>query len=162
MLGLGSKQAKIFPADARQWVDTERAYGARPSDQDLEGLKAAGVITLLHITMDGLPSEEDQRRCERRGLNYVSISLGGTVVDAARANHLLDVLNARHNGPYYVYDDPGKLSGAAALLFKAIPNFWKFERYAEEAGRRGVDLNAYDGLEKSIRDYMKRYVRGRR
>lgn len=163
MLGLLSKkQPEIYPSEASQWVDTERCFGSRPTDKELSGLQNAGVLTILHLSPDGKEDEVDRVRAEQRGLNYHVIPFNRGRVDPVQANHALGVLNGRQNGPFYIYDEDGKMAGVMALLFKAIPNFWKLDRVEAEAEARGVDLNAFDGLHASLKTYMTRYVRGRR
>jgi protein tyrosine phosphatase (PTP) superfamily phosphohydrolase (DUF442 family) len=162
MLDLRMKPKRKPPTEPRQWVDPERCWSLWPSDRQLREFAEGGVLTALHLTEDGKPSDAERKRVEAAGLNYMYAGASRNRIHDDEVRTIFALLERRQDAPIMVYDQDGAMAGVMTLLFKAVPNFWTFDRYVQEAARRGINVDVSPAMRGSIESYLRRFVRGRR
>ena len=111
----------------------ERFYrGGRPNANDLRGLAALGIHTVIDLTDNS--REKEQPAVEAAGMRYVNIP----IVDkknpsAAQVDQFLKLVNDPATGKFYVHCAGGRhRTGVMAALYRFNHDHWNYDQvYAE-------------------------------
>ena len=133
----------------------ERFYrGARPKPEDLKGLAALGVHTIIDLTDNS--REKEQPAVEAAGMRYVNIP----IVDrknpsAAQIDEFLKLVDDPQTGKFYVHCAGGRhRTGVMAAVYRFNLNKWNFDQaYAEMKKFDFYTSNGHGGQLDFIQNY---------
>ena len=137
----------------------ERFYrGARPKSDDLKGLAALGVHTIIDLTDNS--REKEQPAVEAAGMRYVNIP----IVDrknpsAAQIDEFLKVVADPQTGKFYVHCAGGRhRTGVMAAVYRFNHDKWNFDQaYAEMKKFDFYTSNGHGGQLVFIQDYYQQF-----
>jgi protein tyrosine phosphatase (PTP) superfamily phosphohydrolase (DUF442 family) len=93
------------------------ANGLRPSlDDGLDWLKASGYKTVLFVHEPGEPEGADRKQIEKRGLKFVGLGVSPSTLTKQIADEFIRIVGDSSEGPLFVYDRDGALTGALWYL----------------------------------------------
>lgn len=135
----------------------ERFYrGARPKPEDLKGLAALGVHTIIDLTDNS--REKEQPAVEAAGMRYVNIP----IVDkknpsAAQIDEFLKLVDDPQTGKFYVHCAGGRhRTGVMAAVYRFNLDKWNFDQaYAEMKKFDFYTSNGHGGQLDFIHNYYK-------
>ena len=137
----------------------ERFYrGARPKPDDLKGLAALGVHTIIDLTDNS--RDKEQPAVEAAGMRYVNIP----IVDrknpsAAQIDEFLKVVADPQTGKFYVHCAGGRhRTGVMAAVYRFNHDKWNFDQaYAEMKKFDFYTSNGHGGQLVFIQDYYRQF-----
>jgi protein tyrosine/serine phosphatase len=137
----------------------ERFYrGARPKPEDLKGLAALGVNTVIDLTDNSL--EREKPAVEAAGMRYVNIPIvDKTNPSAAQIDEFLKIANDPATGKFYVHCAGGRhRTGVMAALYRFNHDNWNFDQaYAEMKKFDFYTSNGHGGQLTFIQDYWQQF-----
>jgi protein tyrosine/serine phosphatase len=138
-------------------MDENFYRGARPSSEDLKGLAALGIKTVIDLTDNS--REREQPAVEAAGMRYVNIP----IVDKAypsmeQANEFLKVANDPKTGKFYVHCAGGRhRTGMMGAIYRFNHDHWNYDQaYAE---MKQFDFYTSNGHGKQL-DFVQDYWQG--
>jgi len=133
----------------------ERFYrGARPKAEDLQGLAALGIKTIIDLTDNS--REKEQPAVEAAGMRYVNIP----IVDkknpsAAQIDQFMKLVNDPATGKFYVHCAGGRhRTGVMGAVYRMNHNNWNYDQaYAEMLKFDFYTSNGHGKQKDFVQDY---------
>lgn len=133
----------------------ERFYrGARPKAEDLQGLAALGITTIIDLTDNS--REKEQPAVEAAGMRYVNIP----IVDkkdpsAEQIDQFMKLVNDPATGKFYVHCAGGRhRTGVMGAVYRMNHNNWNYDQaYAEMLKFDFYTSNGHGGQKTFVQNY---------
>jgi|ERR1044072_3047084 protein tyrosine/serine phosphatase len=133
----------------------ERFYrGARPKAEDLQGLAALGITTIIDLTDNS--REKEQPAVEAAGMRYVNIP----IVDkknpsAEQIDQFMKLVNDPATGKFYLHCAGGRhRTGVMGAVYRMNHNNWNYDQaYAEMLKFDFYTSNGHGKQKDFIQDY---------
>lgn len=139
-------------------MDENFYRGARPKPEDLKGLAALGIKTIIDLTDNS--REREQPAVEAAGMRYVNIP----IVDKSyptmeQADVFLKVVNDPATGKFFVHCAGGRhRTGVMAAVYRFNHDHWNFDQaYAEMKQYDFYTSNGHGKQLDFIQDYWKQF-----
>jgi|ERR1043166_183789 protein tyrosine/serine phosphatase len=134
-VSFGKSKQSSFPnikIDNFGQMDDNFYRGARPSAEDLKGLAALGIKTVIDLTDNS--REREQPAVEAAGMRYVNIPIvDKSYPSMEQAEAFLKVVNDPATGKFFVHCAGGRhRTGVMGAVYRFNHDHWSFDQaYAE-------------------------------
>jgi protein tyrosine/serine phosphatase len=138
-------------------MDENFYRGARPNSEDLKGLAALGIKTVIDLTDNS--KDREQPAVEAAGMRYVNIPIvDKTYPSMEQANEFLKVANDPNTGKFYVHCAGGRhRTGMMGAIYRFNHDHWNYDQaYAE---MKQFDFYTSNGHGKQL-DFVQDYWQG--
>ena len=133
----------------------ERFYrGARPKPEDLSGLAALGIHTVIDLTDNSMKREKPA--VEAAGMRYVNIPIvDKTNPSAEQISEFLKLVDDPATGKFYVHCAGGRhRTGVMAAVYRFNHDHWNFDQaYSEMKQYDFYTSNGHGGQLDFVKDY---------
>ncbi len=160
-LSFGKKTEGSFPSIKISnfgQLDENFYRGARPKAEDLKGLAALGVKTVIDLTDNSKVKE--QPAVEAAGMRYVNIAIEDKKdPSVAQIEEFLKIASDPATGKFYVHCAGGRhRTGVMAALYRFNQHKWNYEQaYAEMKQFDFYTSNGHGGQLDFIRNYWNEF-----
>jgi protein tyrosine/serine phosphatase len=155
------KDSSSFPGikiDNFGQMDENFYRGARPKPEDLKGLAALGIKTIIDLTDNS--REREQPAVEAAGMRYVNIPIvDKSYPSMEQADAFLKVVNDPATGKFFVHCAGGRhRTGVMGAVYRFNHDHWSFDQaYAEMKQFDFYTSNGHGKQLDFIQDYWKQF-----
>jgi protein tyrosine/serine phosphatase len=139
-------------------MDDNFYRGARPKAEDLQGLAALGIKTIIDLTDNS--KEREQPAVEAAGMRYVNIPIvDKSYPSMEQADAFLKVVNDPATGKFFVHCAGGRhRTGVMGAVYRFNHDHWSFDQaYAEMKQYDFYTSNGHGKQLDFIQDYWKQF-----
>jgi uncharacterized protein (TIGR01244 family) len=143
--------------DTLKTITPTIAIAGQPTADDLKALKAQGYVGVVNLRNEGEPDQPIGPAAEAgvakaAGLEYLHYAVGGTPLDPAGVNSVIDFLDRHKADKVLVHCRSGGRAAALVLLYEAKIKNWP----ASEAITNGrvMGLEVKGGLQAIVEQYL--------
>jgi uncharacterized protein (TIGR01244 family) len=135
-------------------INEEFCTAGQPSLQDLERLKAQGVVGIINLRRpEENPTEqqEEKEKAEALGLKYFLIPVDRANPTREQAEEFLKIVSEKQNRPLLIHCAAANRVGAFWLIYRVLNDGWDCAKAEQEARRVGLHSE-------NLVEFAKKYV----
>ncbi|MFB3902216.1 MAG: protein tyrosine phosphatase family protein [Acidobacteriota bacterium] len=122
-------------------INEEFCTAGQPSLQDLERLKAQGVIGIINLRRpeeNAAEQAEEKQKAQELGLKYFSIPVDGANPLPEQAEEFLEIVSEKENRPLFIHCLSANRVGAFWFIYRVLHDGWDCAKAEQEAREVGL------------------------